>query len=229
MLLKDVAIRFERYPSHQLPMDIVRDVKLFADRVTITALPGGLPIGTSNLGAPEELMNPVIGKIPSGMRAMTVKVDATSAVEGWARTGSIVDVLLVEKTRTTVVAERVRVLSTERSTSSFAEQNSAPIPSTVTLLVTQEQCLAVNTAVPLARIAFALRSTGDESAWRSTRFSAQELSGDSADTPAKVGGAVTFSVDGKPKTYALVDGAWISSDEAPAGFLGRINPSGGKR
>jgi Flp pilus assembly protein CpaB len=158
------------------------------------------------------------------MRAMTVKVDATSAVEGWARGGSIVDVLLVEKNRTTVIAEAVRVISAERSLSPIDENvasgSPATIPSTVTLLVTQEQCLAINTAVPLGKIAFALRSAKDDAGWRDTRFSSDDFSDvKKPEGKAKVGGVVSFGSGAEKKQYALVDGSWIPADEVPSGFF----------
>lgn len=77
-----------------------------------------------------------------------MRVDATSSVEGWAGSGSLVDVLLIQKDRTTVVAEKVKVLSSERSSSPVEGGASPSVPSTATLLVTQEQCLAINTAIP---------------------------------------------------------------------------------
>lgn len=219
--VRDIKTRMEKYPEHQLPRGVLRDLRGARDSVALVALPGGLPIVEANIGGVDEASNPVVGRIPPGMRAMTVKVDATSAVEGWARSGSIVDVLLVEKTRTTVIAEQVRVISTERSLSPI-EGNQAPnvIPSTVTLLVTQEQCLAINTAVPLGKIAFALRSAKDSEGWRSTHFSSDELSqGKKVAPKARIGGVVSFGSGADRKQYALVDGAWIPADDVPTGFF----------
>jgi pilus assembly protein CpaB len=231
-LVRDIPIRMERFPSHQLPSEVVRDVSVVRNSVALVALPGGLPMVATNLGAPDELSNPIVGRIPPGMRAMTVRVDATAAVEGWARSGSIVDVLLVEQTRTTVVAEQVKVISAERSLSPGAEDASMPIPSTVTLLVTQEQCLAINTAVGLGKIAFALRSARDPDGWRTTQFSAAALSDDRAPkNPARVSGVVAVGSGAARRRYALVDGAWIPTEQVPTGFLLGEEPdaNGGQR
>jgi Flp pilus assembly protein CpaB len=154
------------------------------------------------------------------MRAMTVRVDATAAVEGWARSGTVVDVLLVEKNRTTVVAEQVKIISTERSLSTTTSSSTAAIPTTVTLLVTQEQCLAINTAVALGRIAFALRSGADPDRWRDTHFVADDLNGSiNKHAAARIEGAVTVGVGGAKKNYALVNGRWVPSDAPPTGFF----------
>jgi Flp pilus assembly protein CpaB len=222
--LRDVTTHLEKFPSHQLPQGILKNLTPVLDKVTLVAIPGGLPIMEANIGSFDEATNPILGKIPPGMRAMTVKVDATSAVEGWARGGSIVDVLLVEKNRTTVVAEAVRVISAERSLSPIDERGAsgspATIPSTVTLLVTQEQCLAINTAVPLGKIAFALRSAKDDESWRATHFSSDELSDvKKPEAKARVGGVVSFGTGTDKKLYALVDGSWLPADDLPPGFF----------
>jgi pilus assembly protein CpaB len=219
MAVRDIPVRYEKFPEHQLPGGVVRDLGKVRELVATVSLPGGLPIMDSNLGSVDESSNPMVGRIPPGMRAMTVRVDATTAVEGWARSGSVVDVLLVQNDRTTVVAEQVRVLSTERSLSPVEEQGQATIPSTVTLLVTQEQCLAVNTAVPLGKIALVLRSNGDDERWRSTSFSARELSsGEGGAVTSRVQGVAWFGTGAERKQYALVNGAWIPSQALPAGF-----------
>lgn len=233
--LHEIKVRFEKFPQHQLPSGVVRNLSLVQDYVTLAPLPGGLPIMEANIGSADQVTNPILGRIPAGMRAMTVQVDATSAVEGWARSGSVVDVLLVEKSRTTVVAEAVKVISAERSLSAIDTNSNAGggtgIPGTVTLLVTQEQCLAINTAVPLGRIAFALRSAKDEESWRATHFSSEELSGvKKAPERARVGGVVAFGSGAERRQYALVDGSWIPADTIPAGFFVDSNkPSDSRR
>jgi Flp pilus assembly protein CpaB len=222
--LREVKVRYEKFPHHQLPSGVVRDLALVRDSVTLAPLPGGLPIMEANIGNADDATNPILGRIPAGMRAMTVQVDATSAVEGWARSGSIVDVLLIEKTRTTVVAEAVKVISAERSLSavdtSQTTRGGTGIPGTVTLLVTQEQCLAISTAVPLGKISFALRSSKDEESWRSTHFSSEELSGvKKSPEKARIGGVVAFGAGSERRQYALVDGAWVPADTVPSGFF----------
>jgi len=230
VVMRDVPIRLEKFPEHQLPRGVVRDAGRVRDAVTLVALPGGLPILDVNLGSPDEASNPLVGRIPPGMRAMTVRVDATSAVEGWARSGSVVDVLLVEKNKTTVVAEQVKIISTERSLSAAVSlDTSAAIPSTVTLLVTQEQCLAINTAVAVGKIAFALRSGADAERWRDSYFDATDLSDSAGRKPeAKVEGVVSFGAGSDKRNYALVDGKWIPTDSMPTGFfVHKQNSKGG--
>ena len=150
---------------------------------------------------------------------MTVRVDATTAVEGWAGSGALIDVLLVTKERTSVVAEKVKILSAERSVSPVEGSGAPNVPSTVTLLVTQEQCLAINTAIPLGKIAFALRSSADDSQWQETLFTSERLKGPSSAKEDKPGISGYLTVHGQEKRYALTEGKWIKADSVPPGFF----------
>lgn len=163
--VKDISFNWIQFPKHQVSQKAMIDLEEYLEDTTTTALPANLPLFRENLSASRSNNNPVIQSIPPGMRAMTIKVDATTAVEGWAGSGSLVDVLLVGKESTTVVAEKVKILSAERSVSPVDGDDTPSVPSTVTLLVTQDQCLAINTAIPLGKIAFALRSERDENSW----------------------------------------------------------------
>ena len=95
------------------------------------------------------------------------------------------------------------------------------VPSTVTLLVTQEQCLAINTAIPRGKIAFALRSTKDEEDWQSTSFTAEKLKGASTsqDKRANVTGYVEIQEHETKRSFALADGKWMKTEGLPDGFL----------
>ncbi|MCB0319360.1 MAG: Flp pilus assembly protein CpaB [Bdellovibrionales bacterium] len=218
--LKDVRFRNVAFPVHQVPKDALLDLKPYLASMAIAPLPANLPIFQKNLTASASASNPVIERIPEGMRAMTVRVDATGAVEGWASSGAIVDVLLVTADGTSVVAEKVRVLSAARSVNPIQNVTATSVPSTVTLLVTQEQCLAINTAIPLGKIAFALRSLGDEGNWNQRKFSKESLKGGPADLEAhRIQGYVRIEGE-NPKTFALSGNSWIPTEVQPERILG---------
>lgn len=222
--IKTVTVSF---PRHQVPDGAVTDLAPFKDAVVMVPLPANLPLFSKNFGSQIGGENAVVEKIPPGMRAMTISVDATSSVEGWAGSGSTVDVLLIEKDRTSVVAEKVRILSAERSVHPVEGASSPAVPSTVTLLVSQDQCLAINTAIPLGKIAFALRSARDEERWTTTTYTAERLKG-SPGAGAKRGiinGYVALSQGAERRQFALVDGKWMSSEIKPEGFLVGEDPS----
>ncbi len=218
--MRDVKFKTMSYPKHQLPAGALMSLEGYVEAVAVAPLPANLPLFASNLSLTAQASNPVLERIPPGMRAMTIRVDATSAVEGWAGSGSVVDVLLVEKERTTVIAEKVKVLSAERSVSPVEGSSAPSVPSTVTLLVTQEQCLAINTAIPLGKIAFALRSIKDEENWNDTIFTPDNLKqGVVPEQRLAVSGYVSVKEQGKEHSFALADGKWVKTEVVPEGFF----------
>lgn len=221
-MVKDIKFDKISFPKHQIPRGAISSVSQFSDSIVVAALPAKLPLFEENLSKVGHIANPVLDKIPLGMRAMTIRVDATSAVEGWAGSGSVVDILLVEKDRTSVVAEKVRILSAERSVAPVEGRSAPTVPSTVTLLVTQEQCLAINTAIPMGKIAFALRSSRDEESWSDTEFNSSELLAKQIfekDKSGNIKGVIAIKDDDKEKAFALTDGKWIKTEVMPQGFF----------
>jgi Flp pilus assembly protein CpaB len=219
--VRDIAFKRISYPRHQVPNGAVVDLQGLSDSVTTAALPANLPLFSENFSHRPTGLNSVVERIPPGMRAMTIKVDATSSVEGWAGSGSIVDVLLIAHEQTSVIAEKVKVLSAERVVAPVEGAASPQVPSTVTLLVDQEQCLAINTAIPLGKIAFALRSPDDQDGWESAQYSADRFKGrEGAVSNERQGVRGYFSVAGQKgsKSFALTEGKWIETEVVPEGF-----------
>jgi len=219
--IRDIRFKRVAYPKHQIPEGAIRDLSAYTESATMTALPANLPVFASNLSLTAGRGNPVIESIPSGMRAITIRVDATSSVEGWAGSGSVVDVLLVSSEGASVVAEMVKILSAERSTSPVEGASSPTVPSTVTLLVTQEQSLAINAAIPMGKIAFALRNNQDEDNWGRKTFSTDMLKNGSVirDSQGIIRGYVTVNDDAENSSFALTGNHWIKTEVIPEGFL----------
>ncbi len=220
--VSDIKTHLVTFPAHQVPAGAITDLTPFKDSLTTSPLPASLPLFEENLSSTGLAKNPVIDRIPPGMRAMTVKVDATSAVEGWAGSGAFVDVLLVQNDRTSVVAENVKILSAERKVAAVDGAASPNVPSTVTLLVTQEQCLAINTAIPLGRIAFALRGGRDRDTWDQTMYSAEALKSGSSKGTAKeeaVRGYISVKEGRDHKSFALSGDKWVATEVIPEGFM----------
>ena len=217
--VRDIQLKMIAFPRHQLPEGALQSLASYQDAVTTAVLPAGLPFFKDNLSMAARHNNPVLEQIPPGMRAITLRVDATSSVEGWAGSGSIVDVLLVEKDRSSVIAEHVKVLSAERVVAPVEGAAAPQVPSTVTLLVTQEQALAISTAVPRGRIAFALRSLSDEEAWIDKSFSAERLHGKRVGRSGVIRGYASVRTAEGERRFALADGSWVASEVVPRGFL----------
>ncbi|MEZ4753891.1 MAG: Flp pilus assembly protein CpaB [Bdellovibrionota bacterium] len=219
--ISEVKLKQVSYPAHQIPEGALRDLSQYTEAVAIARMPANIPVFRENLSFADSASNPVIDQIPKGMRAMTIRVDATTAVEGWAGSGTIVDVLLVEKDKTTVIAEAVKILSAERSVSPVEGSSAPKLPTTVTMLVSQDQCLAINTSIPRGKIAFALRSTEDIEAWDSTVFTSDSLKGGvrSAQVEENINGVVTIKDNKSSQSYALAGGKWVPTEVVPEGFF----------
>jgi len=219
--IRDIRFKRVAYPRHQIPEGAIIDLGAYTESATLTSLPANLPVFASNLSMTAGRGNPVTESIPAGMRAITIRVDATSSVEGWAGSGSVVDVLLISSEGASVVAEMVKILSAERSTSPVEGNSSPTVPSTVTLLVTQEQSLAINAAIPMGKIAFALRNNQDEENWGRKTFTSDMLKNGSVvkDSRGVIRGYVTMQDESESSSFALTGNQWIRTDIIPEGFL----------
>ncbi len=87
--------------------------------------------------------------IPPGFRAVTIRVNATSSVEGWARAGSKVDVnwisIIHGKRCLTTIVQCAKVVSAERQTTNNTPQGAA-VPSTITLVVNSSDAKKIQLA-----------------------------------------------------------------------------------
>jgi pilus assembly protein CpaB len=129
------------------------------------------------------------------MRAITVRLDAESGVEGWARSGSYVDVIVIRASRiassgfeASVIAENVKILSANRSTETSPSSSSTAQPATATLLVTQQDALAIKTAQNIGKLTFALRGISDTLPTYTQRFSEKTLAGSATQSPMVIRG-----------------------------------------
>lgn len=107
----------------------------------------------------------VSARIPEGYRAVTIKVDVRTAVEGFVRPGSRVDVSWISNVNgrptLTVIVQNAQVLSVERSEKSDQAQAGAPVPSTATLLVTAADAQKIQLASIEGSLTLSLRGDSD--------------------------------------------------------------------
>lgn len=109
--------------------------------------------------------NAITANIPEGYRAVTIRVDVTSGVEGWARPGAAVDVVWASAIRgkqaVTVIVQNAKVLSAERQMENNQAQG-ASVPSTVTLLVTADDAAKIQLASTAGSLTLSLRGDNDD-------------------------------------------------------------------
>lgn len=226
-----------RWDKQQLNSDYLLQAADIDQATALTPLPARLPVPLSSVSRNEVDANAVVDGIPVGFRAITVRVDAESAVEGWARSGNYVDVIMLRQGKASeegieakVVAENVRILSAERSTEPLSGQASAPAaPTTVTLLVSQEDALKIKTAQTLGKLTFSLRGTNDSLPTLSVAMNQKTMLGSARTVIPKKQRYRGRAKGPDGKTYVLGEDAnWMSSAEnggsAPGG--NQIEPQG---
>lgn len=123
----------------------------------------------------------VISSIPEGFRAVTIRVDERTSVEGWARAGARVDVVwssrLEGKPMISVIVENAKILSAERQVSPQAEegQEQVAIPTTVTLLVDTEDASRIQLASVSGSMSLSLRGGNDSKSNRVAPLTIDDL------------------------------------------------------
>lgn len=212
--LEQVHFKKIKYPSHQVPIGAIDDPAKYLTYFATVSLPAGLPIDPQNLSPVRMGSNPVAEKIPTGMRAMTVKVDPTSLVNGWAGPGSLVDVALLTPERSQVIAERIRILSTEKFVAQVDGAPAEGLPSTATILVNQGQALAISAALPHGKLIFLLRNVQDDGEWARKEFDIGQLEQPMVSKDFK--GFISVK---EGASFALEDEGWVPVIQAPTGAL----------
>lgn len=106
----------------------------------------------------------ITANIPEGFRAVTIRVDARSSVEGWARPGARVDVVwstvIRGKQAVNTIVQNAKVLSAERQTEGQQNNNSGAengVPNTCTLLVSAEDANKIQLASTAGSLSLSLR------------------------------------------------------------------------
>lgn len=155
-------------------------------------------------------VNQIQATIPEGYRAVSFAVDATTSVEGWARTGAKVDVFLAainnNRPTITVIIQNAKVLSAGRSTSSDV---SGPLASSVTIMVNTDEAAKLQLASSSGTLSLALRGDDDpaETADNRTVTIESVLGIAPIQTPQAIPSEGTVKVDGK--SFVILNGKLV--------------------
>ena len=160
--------------------------------------------------------NQVSAKIPVGFRAVTINVNATSAVEGWANPGANVDVHWVsnitgEQTATLLV-QNAKILSAERQVEGQNVGTAAVVPTTVTLLVSEKDAQKISLASTTGQIVLHLRGATDTGQTAGTTGSLtfhDLLSGQKREDPNNEGTIRIRNAKGEVEEWALIGGKLV--------------------
>ena len=222
--LASIPISEIQWPRHRINGEYITNVVQYQDWIALAPLSKSVPIPLSSISAEGADGNAVIEGIPRSMRAITVKVDPESAVEGWARSGSYVDVIVIRTAadpllglEAKVVAENIKILSAGRSTAPIGGGDTAPqAPATVTLLTTQEDSLKVKTAASIGKLTFSLRGSGDQAPAEVVSMDQRRLIGGAKAIQVKMVSYDGYAKGPDGKFYVLGDDEkWSLSNIAP--------------
>ena len=165
-LLKADDVRLIDWPAKSPLANGFGEVDKVVDRGLISAVVENEPIVESKL-APKEAGAGLPPSIPTGMRAMSVKVNEVIGVAGFVVPGNRVDVMVTIKQQnndsiTKTVVSNVQVLTAGTRYDQQNAKESKPIPSTViTLLVSPQDGEKITLAQSEGQLMLALRNPLD--------------------------------------------------------------------
>lgn len=223
--LGDVPFSKVKWPKNKFSDDYISDIESYRDAIALAPIPKYLPVPTSSVTYEAVDKNAVVEGIPEGMRAITVRVDEESAVEGWARSGNFVDVILIRAApdnftgfEAKVIAEKVKILSVEGSAAAGSGGPGAQKAArTVTLLTSQEEALKVKTASSIGKLTFALRGSGDETPTVTTAMDQRRLLGTTQPgRDKKTFRGFAKGPDGKVYVLTGETDRWMPTPEVPS-------------
>lgn len=168
--LSDVSFREVYWPRDKVPPQAISDISELRDFFASADIAEGTPLLRSHLT--REAVGISLPLTP-GNRAVSIEVDATSGVEGFALPGTKVDVVLTHTVENNMVSQIIvqnaRVLS-YGGDSTPQEQQTAPqrgrgmareTQRTITLDVSSQDALKIQTARQLGKLSLMLRSPDD--------------------------------------------------------------------
>lgn len=220
------------WPRDQVPENAVRDIDNVRDLYAKRNLVASQPIVRSDLTVSPPSYG-ISDVLPEGHRATSLQVDAEEGVEGWATPGAHVDVLLTymdreeQRNKTRLIVEGAVVLSFDGSTRAGRDTTARQVGgrmsggrnSTVTLMVSLEDSMELQTAKAMGKISLVLRNVSDSSTPASRVFSPEKWEKTPQKTSKKknssIRGFVRMSDDnGEEKTLILQDESWWEADNS---------------
>ena len=156
--------KVEKRPQIGIDARTMRDIEQVKGYYARTLLLPGQPVHLDSITKVKPT-SAISTKIPPGFRAVTIRTDATSSVEGWARPGSRVDINWISRINgrqgVTTIVHNAEILSANRQAVINPNNPNAPVPATVTLLVTAKDAKAIKLAQTTGALEMVLRGDRD--------------------------------------------------------------------
>lgn len=162
--LTEVDVEVVQWPAESLPVGHAADPSEVIGRTIIGELHTNEPVLAARLA--DTGLHGMIPLIPSGMRALSVKVDEVVGVAGFVTPQTRVDVILImrppgaEEAIGKVILQNIQAIASNQQITE--NEDGEPMVSTVvTVLVTPEEAERLALAAAQGRIQMALRNTLD--------------------------------------------------------------------
>lgn len=166
--LEPSMFRKEMRPKVGLSSGVIKDFEQITGLYAASMIVPDQPLHMEYLTRVKPI-NQITEKIPDGYRAVTIRVDAKTAVEGWAVPGARVDVVwatqIQGKQAIQVIVENALVLSADMMPEMNQKQQGnaagSAVPSTITLQVTTEDAKKIQLASISGSLSLSLRGDRD--------------------------------------------------------------------
>ncbi|MEX2559848.1 MAG: Flp pilus assembly protein CpaB [Pirellulales bacterium] len=168
--LKIEMLKVEEWPKNNVPSGALGKLEDIEGRVTRVRFYPGEPVLDAKLLGKGEKGTAASGHIPTGMRVVSVRVDAVSSSSGLILPGDRVDVLVhvtenqnkgIPQTSTRTFLQNVKVFAVDDLFNRNKDE-SAMAAKTISLLVTPKQAELVMLATQLGTLQLVMRSNTDE-------------------------------------------------------------------
>ncbi len=202
----------EKRPSDIVPSDYVSSLSQLDNKYAKINLKAGNPVTINDI-MERRPINTITANIPEGYRAVTINVNVTSSVEGWARAGAHVDIVwntrINDKPSAVVIIQNVKILSAERQIEANPEAGQVAVPSTVTLLVLAEDATKIHLAESTGKLSLQLRGDNQDSSLQKSNMLTIDdlLEKQSKDKNKKYSAVIKIKdKNGKNQKWGLEDG-----------------------
>jgi pilus assembly protein CpaB len=223
--LERTMFRKESRPSLVVGPNHVRDFEQLQGAFSASFIAAGQPLLTDYVTLKRPI-NQIQANIPDGYRAVTIAVDETTSVEGWARPGAKVDVVLASsvggKAAVTVIVQNARVLSAAgRVAADQRQAEESKGPSVVTIMVTMDEAQRIQLATASGSVSLALRGDEDtvESPVNTTITLDSILGTEGGEKPTLLPSEGRVKIDGRE--YVIIAGRLVPEGQAAAAMAGK--------
>jgi pilus assembly protein CpaB len=204
------GVRLVEWPSGSVPKGAFNDLAALDGRVAITGIQPGEPILESRL-APVGTKGGLSAVVPSGKRAITVRVNDVIGVAGFTLPGNYVDIMVnTENTGANrnnedqmiskIVLERILVLAVAQEAN--RDETKPKVVNAVTLEVTPEQAERLDLARSVGNLSLVLRNQVDSMPTDTAGITKAMLLRTSAEVPAPAPAPVKVAARRRTSTKA---------------------------